>query len=270
MGIKKNRAFIVCEALQKGGTGKTTTTVSLAVYLAKVGYRVAILDFDSQGNSSISCGIDPDELDKTIYNVFTGECDIKDVIIHTKYEVDIIPSNDDLANFDMFLVENKEVIIKELGSIAKVLLNELQSIIYDYDYIFIDLPPSLNLQTINALTASDGVIIPMQCEYLATKGVLKMLKTIKKIQDMYNPNLKVLGIVGTMYVKGTNQSSIVLQQLRQFGENQNIKVFNTVIRRSVRLGEAPMFGVPSILYSPESDAIKDYIQLAEEVFGNEI
>lgn len=253
---------IIAVALQKGGVGKTTTVTNIAAVLAEKGKRVVIVDFDPQGNASICFGIDPDSLDKTIYNVFTGEAELKDIIIKTKFGVDIIPANDDLSQLDMLILQNSDTFTNP----THVLRDALAPVIEKYNYIFIDLPPSLSLLTINGLSAADEVIIPMQCEYLATSGVNKLLRTITNVKNTYNPDLKICGIVGTMFNSRTNLSTIVLQEARKFFKEAGIKVFDTTIARSVRFGEAPMNGEPAVARFKD-DAVQEYKRLTEEIFG---
>lgn len=255
----------VAAANQKGGVGKTTSVVSLAIALVDMGKRVAICDFDTQSNTCMSFGIDPDNLDKTFYDVFIGEADIQDVIIKTEFGVDIIPPGDELSSMDVIIIENKEIFERP----AHILHEELMKIDDQYDYIFIDLPPSLSLLTVNGLTACTDVIIAMQCEYLATRGVLKLLNTIEKVKKNYNPDLNILGILGTMFLAGTNLSTVILQEARKFAAKKGIRMFETVISRAVKVGEAPMYGIPTIRYNPDNKAVQDYIALAKEVFGDD-
>lgn len=254
---------VIVVALQKGGVGKTTTVTNIAAVLAQKGKKIILVDFDPQGNAGMCFGIDPDGLDKTIYNVFTGEAELRDIIIKTKFGVDIIPANDDLSQLDMLILQNSEA----FPNPVHVLKEALAPVIGEYDYVFIDLPPSLSLLTINGLSAADEVIIPMQCEYLATSGVNKLLRTITNVKKVYNPDLTIRGIVGTMFNSRTNLSTIVLQEARKFFGQAGIKVFNTTIARSVRFGEAPMNGEPAIIRFKD-DAVQEYKRLTEEIFGD--
>ena len=253
---------VIAVALQKGGVGKTTTVVNIATVLAAKGKKVAIVDFDPQGNASICLGIDPDSLENNIYNVFTGQANIKDIIIKTKFGVDIIPANDDLSQLDLLLLQNAEV-FKDPAHVLKIILKEINE---KYEYILIDLPPSLSLLTVNGLAAADEVLIPLQCEYLATSGVNKLLRTIDNVRENYNPDLKVKGIVATMFNARTNLSSVVLQEARRFFTQAGIKVFDTTISRSVRYGEAPMIGEPAVVHYRRDDSMQDYRRLVEEMF----
>ncbi|MCO5384620.1 MAG: AAA family ATPase [Desulfosporosinus sp.] len=254
---------VIAVALQKGGVGKTTTVVNVASVLASKGKKVAIIDFDPQGNASICLGIDPDSLQKTIYNVFTGEANIKDIIIKTKYGVDIIPANDDLSQLDLLILQNPEV----FKNPAHVLKNVIEEIRDEYSILLIDLPPSLSLLTVNGLTSADEILIPLQCEYLATSGVNKLLKSIDNVRENYNPALKIKGIVATMFNSRTNLSSVVLQEARRFFTEAGIKVFDTTISRSVRYGEAPMLGQPAVIHYRRDDSMQDYKRLTEEMFN---
>ena len=253
---------IIAVALQKGGVGKTTTVVNMATVLALKGKKVAIIDFDPQGNASICFGIDPDNLEKSIYNIFTQEASIKDIIIKTKFGVDIIPANDDLSQLDLLILQNPDV-FKSPAHVLRSVVKEISKI---YDYVLIDLPPSLSLLTVNGLAAADEVLIPLQCEYLATSGVNKLLRSIDNVRENYNPDLKIKGIVATMYNARTNLSSIVLQEARRFFSEAGIRVFDTTIARSVRYGEAPMIGQPAVIHYRRDDSMQDYKRLVEEIF----
>ena len=253
---------VIAVALQKGGCGKTSTVVNVAAVLATKGKKVLIVDMDPQGNACICYGIDPDSLQHNIYDVFTGQIKLKNVIVHTKHGVDIVPSNDDLSQLDMLILQNPEVFTDPAHALRKI----LNSIRDKYEYILIDLPPSLSLLTVNGLAAADEVLIPLQCEYLATSGVNKLLKSISNVQENYNPNLKIKGIVATMFNGRTNLSSIVLQEARRHFGEAGIKVYDTSINRSIRYGEAPMLGVPAVIHFRKDSTVQDYKQLTEEMF----
>lgn len=253
---------VIAVALQKGGCGKTSTVVNVAAVLATKGKKVLIVDMDPQGNACICYGIDPDNLQHNIYDVFTEQIQLDNVIVHTKYGIDIVPSNDDLSQLDMLILQNPEVFVDP----AHALRNILNNIRDRYEYILIDLPPSLSLLTVNGLAAADEVLIPLQCEYLATSGVNKLLKSIANVRENYNPNLKIKGIVATMFNGRTNLSSIVLQEARRHFSEAGIKVFDTTINRSVRFGEAPMLGSPAVIHFRKDDAVQDYRRLTEEMF----
>jgi len=253
---------VIAVALQKGGVGKTTTVVNVSTILASKGKKVAIVDFDPQGNASICFGVDPDSLKKTIYDVFTGETSIKEIIIKTIFGVDIIPANDDLSQLDLLILQNPEV-FKNPAHVLRGILKEIRD---KYEYVLIDLPPSLSLLTVNGLSAADEVLIPLQCEYLATSGVNKLLRSIDNVRENYNPDLKIKGIVATMFNGRTNLSSIVLQEARRHFGEAGIKVFQNSINRSIRYGEAPMIGKPAVIHYRRDDSMQDYKRLTEEMF----
>jgi chromosome partitioning protein len=236
--------------------------VNVAAVLASKGKKVLIVDMDPQGNACICYGINPDDLKHNIYDVFAGQVQIKNVIVHTKFMVDIVPSNDDLSQLDMLILQNPEV----FAAPAHALRNILEDVRDKYEYIIIDLPPSLSLLTVDGLSAADEVLIPLQCEYLATSGVNKLLKSITNVRENYNPDLEIKGIVATMFNGRTNLSSIVLQEARRHFGEAGIKVFDTTINRSVRYGEAPMIGSPAVIHFHKDDAVQDYKRLTEEMF----
>lgn len=249
---------IVSFVIIKGGSGKTTTAVNLAAYLGMKGQKVLLIDFDPQGNATINLGINPDNLKKTVYTALIGETTTLESIINTKYNVDLLPTNDDLSKFDLAVIQN----INKIKNPMALLKDSIADL--DYDYILIDTPPSKGILTINALTASTDAIIPMQCEYLATKGVNKVLDMIGKVKKSYNPNLNLLGIVATMFNNRTNLSSIVLQEARKFFMRNNVTVFDTVINRSVKIAEGPMLGTPAIFHTEYAESYKE---LGKEIFG---
>lgn len=248
---------VISFSIVKGGSGKTTTAVNLAAYLGMIGKKVLLIDFDPQGNATINLGFDPDTLSKTIYTVLMGESTAAESIIKTKYNVDLLPSNDDLSEFDLMVIQN----INKIANPMRLLKDSISKL--DYNYILIDTPPSKGILTINALTASTDVIIPMQCEYLATKGVNKGIDMINKTKQAYNPNLNLLGIVATMFNNRTNLSSIVLQEARRFFFENGVTVYDTVINRSVKIAESPMLGKPAIFHTEYAES---YIELGKEIF----
>jgi chromosome partitioning protein len=248
---------IISMAVIKGGVGKTTTAVNLAAYLGSVGKKVLLIDFDPQANATISLGIDPDSLTKTVYTALTKYSDLRESIIHTQFGVDLLPANDDLSELDLTIIKNIDTLPRPMHLLKERIAN------LDYDYILIDTPPSKGILTINALTASTDVIIPMQCEYFATRGVNKILDTILKTREAYNKELNILGIVATMYNNRTNLSSVVLQEARKFFTLNNVTVFDTVINRSIKIAESPMVGVPAILHT---EYAQGYIELGKEIF----
>jgi chromosome partitioning protein len=248
---------IVSLSIVKGGSGKTTTAVNLAAYLGSVGKKVLLIDFDPQANATINLGLDPDSLKKTIYTSLTGQSTVMDSIIQTQFAVDLLPANDDLSELDLSIIKN----INNIPHPMHILRDSIVHL--DYDYILIDTPPSKGILTINALAASTDVIIPMQCEYFATRGVNKILDTILKTREAYNKDLNILGIVATMYNNRTNLSSVVLQEARKFFVHNNVTVFDTVINRSIKIAESPMIGIPAILHT---EYAQNYIELGKEIF----
>jgi len=239
---------------QKGGVGKTTTNVNLSACVAKLNKKVLVLDIDPQGNTTSGFGIDKKTVDKSIYDVLIEGEDIKNTIIKTENEnLDLISSNVDLAGAEIELTNRDE---REL-----ILKKSLEGIRDDYDYVFIDCPPSLGLLTINALVAVDSVIIPIQCEYYALEGVSQLMSTIKLIKRSLNPKLEVEGVVLSMFDGRTNLSIQVVDEVKKYFKG---KVYTTLIPRNVRLAEAPSHGLSIIDYDPKSKGAEAYMELAEE------
>mgnify|MGYP002515586197 FL=1 len=250
---------VVAFSNQKGGVGKTSTCVNMAASLALRGYKVLLVDIDAQGNSTTGMGIAKNTLARSIYNVLIDQTYISDVIIPTSIEgLDILPSNIDLAGAEVELVylKNRE----------KRLRMALETVKNKYDYVMIDCPPSLNLLTINALTASDAVIIPIQCEFFAVEGLTKLLNTINLVVKSTNKSLTVGGIVLTMNDNRPLVSKQIQAELRQYFGS---KVFNTVIPRNIRVSEAPSHGKPVIIYDPRSKGAKSYVELTTEFLQRE-
>ncbi len=250
--------MIISFSIIKGGSGKTTTAVNLAAYLGSVGKKVLLIDFDPQANATINLGFDPDSLTKTVYTALTNHSDVRESIIHTQFAVDLLPANDDLSELDLTIIKNIAALPRPMHILKERIIN------LNYDYILIDTPPSKGILTINALTASTDVIIPMQCEYLATRGVNKIIDTIHKTKETYNKDLNILGIVATMYNNRTNLSSVVLQEARKFFARNGVTVFDTVINRAIKIAESPMIGVPAILHT---EYAQSYIELGKEIFN---
>lgn len=239
---------------QKGGVGKTTTCVNLSAYLAAMGQKVLILDLDPQGNATSGVGIEKRKGLKTIYDLIDGESPIDEVIIQTIIDgLDIIPSTVDLAAAEISLVSlpNREKILKEI----------LDNVKEYYDFIMIDCQPSLGLLTVNALTASDSVIIPMQCEFYSLDGITQLMNTLRLVKLHLNPTLDVEGVVRTMKDNRSNLINQVSQEIIKFFKS---KVFDTYIPRNIRLAEAPSHGMPIVLYDPSSKGAEAYLSLAEE------
>ena len=238
---------------QKGGVGKTTTAVNLSACLANVGSHVLIVDLDPQGNAS--SGLQMKAGSRTVYEALLGQCALKDAVTHTlQKHLDGAPTDIRMAGAELELagMEKREFCLKEA----------LAPIRGDYDYILIDCPPSLGLITVNALAAADSVLIPIQCEYYALEGLSQLMNTVKLIRRNPNPGLEVEGVVLTMYDGRTNLSQQVVGEVKRFFKN---KVYDTIIPRSVRLGEAPSFGLPISLYAPKSTGAAAYGTLAAEL-----
>jgi chromosome partitioning protein len=246
---------IIAVANQKGGVGKTTTVINLGVALTDLGYRVLTVDLDPQSALSIGAGVDVAALPHSVYDVLINpDVPIRDVIQNLRPHLDLVPANIDLAGAEMEL-------LSEFGR-ESVLRERLDGLRGEYDYIIIDTPPSLGLLTVNALATADGVIIPLQCEYLAMRGMQQLLQTIRKVQKKINPTLKIIGILGTMYDGRTIHAREVLEEVRSvFGD----LVFEPVIKKSIRFAEAPVANLSLIEYEPSHDGAEAYRQLAKEI-----
>jgi len=257
--MNKTKARVISISLQKGGVGKTTTAVCLSTALAKKGKKVLLIDFDPQGNTVLSFALKPED-QKTIYDVFVDKYSIHDVIIKTDYKVHLIASNLSLANFDMLVERNREEYVP-----AHWLRNAIADILEDYDYCIIDCPPSLGWLTINCLSCSNGIVVPMPPEQFALSGLNDLMHTVKMVRNDYNPYLEIYGVLMTIFTARTNLSTNVSQAIRQFCNQYNIHVFNTAIRKSVRIGEAQFVGQPPTAYSPSNDAVQDYFEFTNEL-----
>lgn len=242
-------------ANQKGGVGKTTTSVNLGACLAHIGKKVLLIDIDPQGNATSGVGIDKGEVDESIYNVLVDDVDAASVIKKTNTEnFDVIPSTIQLAGAEIELVSTISREIRLKRALAK-LDNQ-------YDYIIIDCPPSLGLLTLNALTASDSVLIPVQCEYYALEGLSQLLNTVRLVQKHLNKNLMIDGVLLTMLDARTNLGIQVIEEVKKYFQD---KVYKTIIPRNVRLSEAPSHGKPIIIYDPRSKGAEFYLELAKEM-----
>ena len=252
---------VIAIANQKGGVGKTTTAINLSACMAETGKKVLIIDLDPQGNTTSGLGIDKAEVENTVYELMLDECTIKEAI--QKVDIDgvenlsIIPANVNLAGAEIELlgINDKEYILK----------NAVDYVADDYDYIFIDCPPSLNMLTVNAMTTADSVLVPIQCEYYALEGISQLLHTIDLVHNRLNDKLKINGVVFTMYDGRTNLSNDVVASVKN---NLDTKIYKTIIPRNVRLAEAPSHGLPINIYDPKSAGAESYRNLAKEIIEN--
>lgn len=248
---------------QKGGVGKTTTSINLSASLALLGKKVLLIDLDPQGNTTTGVGINKGDIDKSIYDVLISKCSINEAIIKTKYKkLYVIPATINLAGLDIELIEKSKT-TKDFSK-GNQLKQHLDGIKDLFDFIIIDCPPSLGLITTNALCASDSVIIPVQCEFFALEGIMQLLNTIMLAQKSLNPNLDIEGVLLTMLDSRTNLGFEVVDEIRKYFKE---KVYNTIIPRLVRLTEAPSHGEPIIAYDPKSRGSEAYLNLAKEVIS---
>lgn len=242
-------------ANQKGGVGKTTTTINLSASLEEQGQKVLVIDMDPQGNTTSGLGIDKDEKENSIYELLLGECGIEECLTESVCEnLTVVPSNINLAAAEIELIgtDNKEFILRDA----------LDAVREDYDFILIDCPPSLNVLTINAMCAANTVLVPIQCEYYALEGLSQLMHTIELVRDRLNPELEIEGVVFTMYDARTNLSLEVVENVKS---NLNQTIYKTIIPRNVRLAEAPSYGMPITKYDSRSSGAESYRMLAEEV-----
>lgn len=247
---------IIAITNQKGGVGKTTTTVNLAASLAEHGKKVLLVDLDPQGNASTGSGIDKAHLKGSIYQVLLGNNTLQEVIIRTEAsKFDVAPSNRDLAGAEVELVNEMARETRLKNAILKLGAEV-------YDYVLLDCPPSLNLVTVNALTAAHSVMIPMQCEYYALEGLSDLVNTIKKVRAHLNPVLEIEGLLRTMF---DNRNMLAQQVSAQLVSHFGKKVYDTIIPRNVRLAEAPSYGMPVLLYDRASKGAQAYLELAQEI-----
>ena len=248
-------AKIFCIANQKGGVGKTTTTVNLAAGLAKVGQRVLMIDLDPQGNATMGSGVDKRKLELTVYDVLLESAGIAEARVRSeKCGYDVIGANRDLAGAEVELVEVERR--------EKRLKQALALVTADYDFVLIDCPPSLSMLTLNGLCSAHGVIVPMQCEYFALEGLTDLVNTIKQVHANLNPDLQIIGLLRVMFDPRITLQQQVSEQLKShFGD----KVFNTVIPRNVRLAEAPSYGLPGVVFDPASKGAQAFVTFAQEM-----
>ena len=251
---------IIALANQKGGVGKTTTTINLAASLATLEKTVLVIDADPQANASSGLGVNTKDVDSSLYECIIDHVDIRDAMYVTDIEgLDIIPSHVDLvgAEIEMLNIEHREQVLKKM----------LEPIKKDYDYILIDCSPSLGLITVNALTAADSVIIPVQCEYFALEGISKLLNTIRIIKSKLNPRLEIEGFLLTMYDSRLRLARQIYDEVKRHFQEL---VFKTVIQRNVKLSESPSHGLPVILYDADCTGSKNYLALAKEIINNKM
>ena len=250
---------IIAIANQKGGVGKTTTAINLSACLAEIGQKVLTIDIDPQGNTTSGLGVDKNATENNVYDLLLGECEIEECVVKTEIDNQyLVASNVNLAGAEIELIgiEEKEYILRK----------QVSKVADQYDFIIIDCPPSLNMLTVNALTAANTVLVPIQCEYYALEGLSQLIHTIELVQERLNPDLEIEGVVFTMYDARTNLSLQVVENVKA---NLNQSIYKTIIPRNVRLAEAPSYGMPINLYDTRSVGAESYRLLAEEVLHRE-
>lgn len=246
---------IISFSNQKGGVGKTTSCVNISAQIANKGKKVLMIDMDPQGNATSGLGLSKSKIKRTIYDVIIGRADISEAVIKTKFKnLSVIPANIDLAGAELELYE-----LENDANFTKLALDSIKN---DYDYIFIDCPPSLGMLTVKALSVSDGVVIPMQCEFYSLEGMSQLLNTIKKIRQLYNPNLQIVGILLTMYNGRLTLTGQVVDELKKYYAD---KLFKVPISRTVRISEAPGYGEPICYHDPYGKGSLEYAAVAKEL-----
>ncbi len=248
-------------ANQKGGVGKTTTAINLGTALTAVGERVLLIDSDPQGNASTGLGVSPQMRRKTLYDVMMEETTLAEAILRTAIPgLDLVPAEADLSGVELELGQSARRAYRLRDALAAVRGAGA------YDYVLIDCPPSLNLLTVNAMTAADAVLVPLQCEFFALEGLTQLLRTVEQVRGALNPGLEIQGVVLTMYDKRNSLSALVAKDVR---EHLGERVYQTVIPRNVRISEAPSYGKPAIIYDLQCAGSQAYVSLAKEVIGRE-
>lgn len=250
---------IIAIANQKGGVGKTTTAINLSACLAEKGKKILVIDMDPQGNTTSGLGVDKGALERTIYDVLIGECEIEEVVQKEALEnLDIVPANVELsgAEIELIGIEMKEYILKW----------QVERLAQQYDFVIIDCPPSLSILTVNAMSTANTILVPIQCEYYALEGLTQLIHTINLVKRRLNPDLELEGVVFTMYDARTNLSLQVVENVKS---NLKQNIYKTIIPRNVRLAEAPSHGLPINIYDPRSAGTESYRLLAEEVINRE-
>lgn len=248
---------VIAVANQKGGVGKTTTAINLSACLAEYGKKVLAIDIDPQGNTTSGLGVDKNDCENTIYEVVIDECEIEKAIMKDVYDnLDLIPSNVNLAGaeIDLIGVDDREYLLKR----------QIEKVVDRYDFIILDCPPSLTMLTVNAMTAADSILVPIQCEYYALEGLSQLIHTINLVKKRLNPSLEIEGVVFTMYDARTNLSLQVVENVKN---NLKQNIYKTIIPRNVRLAEAPSHGMPINVYDSKSAGAESYRMLAEEVIN---